>query len=470
MDSQDPNSVDRIDCPFRVVYPTRSFLESKGFGRVAHLPFIFDHRPRYHRLANQFLIDVGLGEWSIATRGRNETKTVAPSSVTMKNYAAWLANYLEYCQTRGMAPLQADYLIEINQTYQGEMLAGSWSRDNEPLSAKTVNLRVEVACMFQLWAVDKGLREPFHIPTVRKTYAIDSPRNSGAAVQKIVEARRGKVRENKRRLGFPNEDIIGAWLQRVYTRSRTEGLVCETILETAIRRAEAAAWRVDTLPTDLQNWHVVNRDRPLEHQSVLVSIQFNTKGREYGFNHGDKIGPEGKIHLPMPLALKLHEYRKKVRPKILTKALRMAKNAREAEAIRRNTVHLFLNPKTGERYTGQQIYDIWTSRRVECPRGWSPHLGRDFWACSILWKHIKEQQQLVDQAIKNEADPAALKILSLDIEGFIERVIKPQLRHVSRETTLIYLQWVSDRLHINLNLSERYMELTDLEVSDEDDQ
>jgi len=362
--------------------------------------------------------------------------------------------------------LKAEYLIDLVRSYQGEMLSGSWSKDNRALAAKTVNCRVDLACSFQLWAVDKGLRSPFRIPKVRKTLTIDSPRSSGATATKVIQARKGKAREGKRRLGFPDQKVIGAWLQRVKEKCATEGLIAETILETAIRRAEAAAWRIDTLPLNPDEWIVVNQDRPLEHQSVLVTLLYGTKGADYGYDRGDKIGPEGKIHVPMPLALKLHEYRQKVRPKALTIALRKARSVREAEAMRRNIVQLFLQPKSGQRYTGQRIYDFWTAPDVECPRGWSPHLGRDFWACSLLWDHIATQQLLIEQATKTGADPSVLKILAIDVEGFIERSIKPQLRHVSRETTMIYLQWVSDRLHLNLNFAERYMEVIDEEIDE----
>lgn len=455
--------------PYRVVYATPGFLKTKGFGRVEGLPFIFDHRPRYHRNANQFLIDLALGEWSMSTRGTEDGIAPPPTAVTIKNYADWLANFLDYCHQWGKDPLQVDYMIDIMQGYQNAMSVGTWSRDDKPLAPKTINCRVEIACMYQQWAVDKGLRGPFRIPKVRKTFAIDNPRSSGAATTKTVEARRGKVRESKRRLGFPDEKVIGAWLQRVRDKCPVEGVLAETILETAIRRAEAAAWRVDTLPLKKEQWHIVNQDRPIEHQSVLITLRYGTKGHSYGEDHGDKIGPEGKIHLPMPLALKLDDYRQKVRPKSLTIALRKARNGREAESIRSEKVHLFLNPATGDRFTAQQIYDFWTSERVGCPRGWSPHLARDFWACSVLWKHITAQQQLVEQTTKAGADPSVLKILALDIEGFIERTIKPQLRHVSRETSLIYLQWVSDRLHINLNLQENYMRQIDEEEIDEEE-
>lgn len=454
--------------PFRVVYPSQEFLKQRGFGRVASLPFMMDSRPGYHRIANQFLIDLGLGEWSAGTRGLEQASTMPPTRATMHNYAHWLLNYLEYCHARSKDPLKADYKIDLIQGYQGEMSSGSWSRDNTGLAAKTVNARVSIACLFLQWAFDKGLRDAFHIPKVRKTLALELRESSGAQMNKSVEARRGKVRESKRRLGFPDEMDIGAWLTRIREKCTVEGLIAELILETAVRRAEAAAWRVNTLPLDPAEWNVVNQNRPIEHQAVCVKLKYETKGRSHGEDHGDKIGPEGDILLPMPMALKLHEYRHKIRPKALTIALRKAKNVREAENLRNNAVHLFLNPATGERYTGQKIYDFWTSEKAQCPRGWSPHLARDFWACSMLWKHLEEQKGLVQAAIKKNVPLSALNIIDLDLEGFIQLTIQRQLRHISRETTMIYLQWVSDRLGVNMNFHENYMQLLIAESMEEE--
>ena len=104
------------DYPYRVVYPSQKFLEGRGFGRVAHLPFIMDSRPGYHRIANQFLIDLGLGEWSAGTRGLEQASTMPPTRATMHNYAHWLSNYLEYCHARGKDPLKADYKIDFLPT------------------------------------------------------------------------------------------------------------------------------------------------------------------------------------------------------------------------------------------------------------------------------------------------------------------------------------------------------------------
>lgn len=450
---------------FRVIYVPPHFLEELGFGRVARFPFIMDERPGYHRLANQFLIDRGLGKWSPRQRGREEA-LLLPSSVSLKNFAHWLANFLEWCHCRAKDPLQADYKIDLIQHYQSEMIKGIWSRDNIGLKPKTINARVAIATDYLSWAADKGLREPFHTPKVIKTYITINPDISAGYMAKSVEGRRGKVREDKRRLGFPVEREIAAWLQRLFQRCPTEGLIAETVLETAVRRAEAAAWRVDTLPLNPKEWRIANPEKSIEHQAVLVELVFNTKGREYGEDHGDKIGPRGTIRVPMPLALKLHEYRMKVRPKALMVATRKAKNRVEAEKIRRESVHLFLNPRNGERYTGASIYELW--RSVERPRGWSPHLARDFWACSVLWRHIQEHKALLDYALNANVNEAVLKTLQLHAESCIQLTIQPQLRHANQETTMIYLNWLSDRLGMNMNFHQNWVEQLSQEVDAEE--
>jgi integrase len=232
--------------------------------------------------------------------------------------------------------------------------------------------------------------------------------------------------------------------------------MAETILETAVRRAEMAAWRVDTLPLDSTKWKVANPEKSIQHQAVLVELMFNTKGAEYGRDSGDKIGPRGIIRVPMPLAFKLHEYREKVRPKALTLAIRKARSHKEAERIRKNSVHLFLNPRDGNRYTGSGIYEFW--RSVERPAGWSPHLARDFWACSVLWKSIQDHKSLLEQCLERNIDSSLLGLVTRYAESCIQLIIQPQLRHASKDTTMTYLQWLSDRLAVNPNFHENWVE------------
>jgi hypothetical protein len=51
----------------------------------------------------------------------------------------------------------------------------------------------------------------------------------------------------------------------------------------------------------------------------------------------------------------------------------------------------------------------------------------------------------------------------------IELQIQPQLRHVSRETCMKYLQWVADRLGVALDLHQKYVESLASEGDNEED-
>lgn len=454
---------------YQVIFGDQEFLTKAGFGKVAHLPFIYDSRLRYHRLANRFLIDRGLGLWDPARRGRDQS-VLSPSAATMKTFADRLANFLEWCEVRAIDPLFAEYKRDLIGRYQTEMSKGIWAKDGAGLAARTINARVGIACELLNWAADKGLRAPFDIATTTKILKGSNPRSSVGHLTREVEARKGKMRESKRRLGFPEERDIDAWLKRIYVeRGQTAGLMCETILETAVRREEMACWRVDTLPLDPAQWEIPNPDAAAEHQAVFVDIVFGAKGHEYGRDQHDKIGPAGTIRVPRLLAHKLHEYRSKVRPKSLLLAIRQGKTRAEQERIRADCVHLFLNPATGLRYSGQAIYDIW--RSVERPRGWSPHLARDFWACSVLWQRMEQQRQLLRHALKSGVDETALQALQSNALSVIQLEIQPQLRHASHGTTMIYLQWLTDRLGMNLNLHQRWAdELGGDDVDGEDGQ
>lgn len=441
---------------YRVLYATAGYLAKRGFGAEEGFPYIFDGQMRYHRIANQFLLDLGKGVWSLKTRGTSPS--MRPTAATMRHYAHSVGNYLEFCEAAGVDPLKTEYLALLQQ-YQQAMLDGRWSARNERLSGKTVNVRVDAAIMFLTWAADKGMRKSFVVPTFRRSIALGRQHSSGVKSTKEVEARKGKVRVAARRLRMPQESEVVQWLLRMQGRSQTEALIAELILESAIRREEAACWRLDTLPLDPQDWEI-DSSKPQADQQVRVTIRYGTKGPDFGSDHGDKIGPERQIHIPLQMAQKLHDYREYVRPQAIRTLLKQARNGREAKALREGAVRLFLHPQTGERYTGQQIYDGWTAPSVDCPKGWHPHTGRHFWACTLLWRHLQSDAALAE-ALVNASSRSAVSVgiksaLMGTVGDFINLTIKPQLGHVSSETTMIYVQWVADRLKLNLNLMEKY--------------
>jgi hypothetical protein len=135
---------------YKLVMPDPDKLTKAGFGKVAHVPAIFDGRPGYARLPSRFLIDRALGVWDPVFRGTKPNPR-PPSRVSIKNFGYWLCNALEWAQVRNVDLMSCDYTTVLINRYQVEMLKGIWSASGQPLSAKTVNARVDLALEFQMW-------------------------------------------------------------------------------------------------------------------------------------------------------------------------------------------------------------------------------------------------------------------------------------------------------------------------------
>lgn len=450
------------DYGFKLVIPDADELTEAGFGKVAHIPAIFDSTPGYARLPSRFLIDRALGVWDPTGRGTKPNPR-PPSRISIKNFGYWLCNALEWAEVRGVDLIACDYTTVLIGRYQQEMLKGIWSLRGKPLAAQTVNARIAVTLEFQIWCADKGYREPFLIPTVTRSYTAGSHTNSKSHEAKTVEARRGKVKGNKRNLVFPTDDEIRLWRKRVYDQpivGPTHGLMVDHILETAIRREELACWRVDTLPLDPSDWKIINPHQPEASQQVVVMIEKGTKGREFYIDEcGDKVGPQGNIQLPLSLCHRIHAYRNSERLMALKHFTRGVRDLPKARKLIEQSRHLYLHPMTGKRYTGDQIYQLWT--KVERPEHWSPHLGRNWWACQYLWQRMQENAALINQLhgiTRPDANHPLLRALKDTVLQVIQLEIKPQLRHASSATTEIYLQWLVNQLRVPLNLTRLWHE------------
>ena len=128
--------------------------------------------------------------------------------------------------------------------------------------------------------------------------------------------------------------------------------------------------------------------------------------------------------------------------------MRGYKNEAARRARADDSVHLFLRDSDGVRFEGFELYDAWTG--VELPmKGWSPHKGRHWWACSILWRELKKYENI--GPLSNETAAALIENSALSI---IRLQIQPQLGHAGTDTTMIYLRWVMDMLSRPLSLDE----------------
>lgn len=428
---------------------------AKRYPALARLPFILDSRPGYHRLGNAYIIERGLGLWGPELGGSGHERVI-PSDQTMRNYAEWLANFLEWAEVRSVSIFDCDYVADVTGRYQQEMLRGDWSRTGRGLSPTTVNLRVQQACDFLTWMVDRRKRGPFHVPYAEQTYTSGSAFSPGGRYERKIRVRKGKVRPRKVDLCMPNDAEVRGWLERIHGKfGATCELMCETVLLTGLRREEVVCLRVDTLPANRADWHVSNPLAPPKRQQVRITVRFGTKGPSYGTDHGDKIGPERSILIPLALAESWHAYRNDVRHRAFAQWMAGVKGpARWTRAAQ--SVHLFLRETDGERFSGTDFYAVWTGVSPPVSK-WSPHQGRHWWACSTLWRALKKHEFLWreiekhknDRLLSNETSAALIESTALSI---IRLQIQPQLGHASDSTTMVYLRWVIDMISVPLSL------------------
>lgn len=416
---------------YHLFWPDEARLKAKGFGRVAHVPFIFDGSWSYHRLSSGYLIERALVDWSPSGGGGFGSKKLLTER-SLQSVGESLCNFLEWIEQRRLDWKQIEYQKHILEGYQAEMLQGSWSARGNPLSPATVNRRVQEACNFLVWASAKGHRTNiFNVVVSLRKISADTPKSSHGHRKLTIESRVGKVRPSPRDLRLPKDNEIDQWLSCIkIEKGPTKSLMCELILNTGIRRAEAAAWRIDTLPIDRKDWNIIGND-------VRIKIQFGTKGQSYGKDHNDKIGPERSISISLDFAERLVHYLEFLRPKARRKWVNSAITLEEKRSrLSTSTPHLFLSEYDGTRITDKSLYDAWTDVSFLPYDGWSPHLGRHFWACKTLLNlaHLRSEN------LKTKTIPIDWAIGNSSVDMML--IIQPQLGHVDKATTQAYLQWL----------------------------
>lgn len=419
---------------FYLFWPTASTLSEQGFGALAHVPCIFNEQWQYESVPSQYLCARGAPKFKSQKDLPQLRYPRIPTKKSMATYGESLTNFLEWCVANKLSWQEVEYSTHLIDGYQADMICGRWSETSNSLAPRTVNLRVGEACAFLEWAGGKGFRSPFDVANV----AIKKNAPSGTSVhghkKKAIEARAGAVRPDPSTLRIPTDAELAAWHKSVLIESGfTKALMCKLILETGIRREEAVQWRMDTLPAERSKWHV-------DGDQVLVRIKYGAKGSKTKDKFGEDVGPARNIYLPMSLALAIHEYRTTVRPGVRAKYVRSAPNEQEKRRrMREKPDRLFLSDSTGEPVSAQVLYDAWTSASKLPYKGWSPHIGRNWWACKKLISacSLRFRTTAVEQVFGNEH--GALVSTAMDI---IMLVIKPQLGHVSVETTQLYLAWI----------------------------
>ncbi|WP_156484696.1 hypothetical protein [Herbaspirillum chlorophenolicum] len=238
---------------------------------LTHIPFIVGSRYGYHRLANSYLIELGLGAWDTKSEGR-DTVGRARTARTMHSYAEWIANFLEWCEVNSADIHTCTYHNHVLR-YQNDMTSGAWSRRGNELSGKTANYRTQQVCDFLAWMHWKGHRRPFNVPYSEKQVSRSTRADADVKVSKTVRIRKGQSDKSfNKPLILPEEEEVRQWAEAVYqTQGQTIGLICETILCSALRREEVVCLRVDTLPLDRRDWVITNPEEPADKQLVMLT-------------------------------------------------------------------------------------------------------------------------------------------------------------------------------------------------------
>ena len=230
---------------------------------------------------------------------------------------------------------------------------------------------------------------------------------------------------------MPSASAVDQWLLSVERRfGPTKALICRLIISTGLRRLDAVEWPTRHLaaPEGALRWIGSN---------LVVKIQEGAKG-----------GRERSIFVPGDMAELLQKYQKFGRQ--LAISIRNSQNHKKSqEGI------LFLSEKNGRPISAQSLYIAWTSAPYQPSEGWSPHLGRHYWACQTLLSHLDAQSQILKKGI------ADLPHAWVDEVGrsIIETVIQPQLGHGDTSTTDRYLRWLHHETFITTSYNSYHRSL-----------
>lgn len=436
-----------------VMWPILAAMQKAGFGHLANIPFVIAGAKGYHREASWYLRDRALLAW---TPGNNQHSGRYPTRQSLSTYASSMVNFFDWCDENSRDWHAIEYTTDLVQGYQQQMASGLWSANGKPLSAQTINMRVNEAMRFLQWSAARSLRKPFEAITVTRRLSLPSHQHGGKNVQRDIEVRAGKVRPDPVTLRLPAEPEVARWLKVVeIEKGPTKALMCDLILQTAIRREEACQWRVDTLPESRNDWNV-NGD------TVTVKLEYGTKGSKTIDENGDERGPARNITMPIALAERLDHYRKNVRLANRSKFVRANSStpAERRELAKANPRQLFLSDSNGLHIKDHTLYEAWTNVSYLPFDGWSPHGGRHYWACTTLLAAIRRNAAALGSSLNAATSSNWITGCANDT---LMMVIKPQLGHVSSATTEQYLKWVLNA-SAQVNLNDGYQAALDADM------
>lgn len=419
-------------------------MTTAGFGRVADIPAVFNSVWVYQQAPSKYLQERALRTF----QPRNAKVSVSTlTERTMQGFGESLCNFLEWCELRNFDWREVNYKAHLLEGYQRELSTGTFATRHRGLSSSTTNGRVDEACNFLSWAYQRGLRGEFIVPTVKVSVPHQNAQLSHGHRTKQIEVRAGRVRPDPSTLRMPSKRAVSQWLDALrIEKGVTKHLIADLILNTGIRREEAVQWQLHTLPEKKSDWSITG-------SQVAVTVEYGTKGSKRFNQLGDIVGPGRIVYLSLEMAEKLHVYRETKRLKYFAVYVRQAETPRERSERTKNPFRqLFLSDFTGQPVSAQTLYDAWTEASYLPYPGWSPHLGRHYWACYVLLQELEKNFAAI-KAIEKSDIP--MDWIRGNVQNVIYLKIQPQLGHIDRKTTERYINWVIQQYH-GSDISDSY--------------
>jgi len=424
--------------PHSLFWPDAALMEAAGYGSIKDVPCVFDSEWLLHDAATSYLIDRALKQFSARNPlGAPSAGATLPTERSLSSFGSWLVDHLDWCEHSGRDWRTVTYASDIVKGYQQDMETGLWSRDQRPLSASTINSRGDEACLFHRWAANRGLRSNFEVVTTVKRVRADRGDSSDGHRTVEKEVREGRVRKKPKVLRLPTDSEIEKWHRNVRIKAGlTKALMCELIVKTGIRLEEACQWQVDTLPLDSSDWVMVP-----DGEYIQVTLTHGTKGPKRSGERGERLGPSRNIKMPIELARRIDTYRQFQRVANRSIHVRKSRDSDQRKRVaRQNPRQLFLSDHTGLPVSRQRLYEAWVVEGGMPFKGWSPHGGRHFTACKLIIGAVERTRKALSGANPTGLAPNWLTGCASDA---ILLEVRPQLGHVDKETSEMYLVWVA---------------------------
>ncbi|UTW59665.1 site-specific integrase [Kordiimonas sp. SCSIO 12603] len=391
-----------------VFKPNSQRMKNAGYTSIFHIPIIVDTNYATIPEANWFLRERALGEINKKAPGRVlAERTIVEYAYDLKSFFSWLDGNKQKYQWQTI-----DYYGVIHgfQNFQMSSISACTGR---ALSRSFVSRRVEMALDFLNWAHDQGLRSSVNVLKKLGTEENESRRTH---INKVDPQRKAKE------LGpLPSAANVQDWLQMVEEKcGRSKALACYTVIRTGLRVSEIA-----NLPT-----HIISDECDTD-KGLRVTIKYGAKGKKA---IGDEAmeGKPREVYFPQDLVKKLYSYKNGWRIRNLAVGKKYNKEDKD---------RMFLGDDFGQPLSPQTIREAWKS--CDRPSGLrSPHKGRDYWACRMLYDHMTSEQFKVHEKLPyGTLVDAAF--------NFINLRIRPQLGHSTIDTTFVYLEWLFHHTSLN---------------------